>query len=69
MKTYWVIYDDFGCFNFFDSVELYRHARKHIHGLMEYDTHATASFKAESVAGCWKAEDVLKWQDGEEKAE
>lgn len=64
MKTFYVIYDDFGCFNFFDSLESFRYARKHVHGLMECDTMAADSFQAESVSDCWKNEELSKWYEG-----
>lgn len=64
MKTFWWIYDDFGCMNFFDSAEAFRHARNHIHGLMECDTSKCDRFQAEAVADCWKLKDVMNWKDG-----
>lgn len=64
MKTYWWILDEYGIMNFFDSFENFSHARKHIHGMMESDTHHCDSFKAESVEDCWDTASVLKWKDG-----
>lgn len=64
MKTFWVIYDDFGCFNFFSSREDFNYARKHVHGLMEGDTEACDSFQAEDVYDLWTTEELHQWVDG-----
>lgn len=63
MKTYWWILDEWGCMNFFDSYDLFRHARNHIHGLTSWDAPNCDSFQADNVKGCWKEEDVYKWKD------
>lgn len=64
MKRYWWILDEWGCMNFFDSVEAFRHARSHVHGLMESDTYNFGDFQAENVKGCYPLEEILKWKDG-----
>lgn len=64
MKRYFWIVDEWGCMNFFDNISDFRHARKHIHGMMEGDTFHYGDFKAENVEDCWATEDVLKWKDG-----
>lgn len=66
MKTFWVIYDDFGCFNFFSSKRDFDHARNHVHGLMECDSTACDSFQAENVYDVWTTEELLRWRDGME---
>lgn len=64
MKRFWWLVDEWGCMNFFDSAEAYRHARRHVHGLMEGDTSSGDSFMAVDVQNCWKIKDLLKWKDG-----
>lgn len=66
MKTFWVIYDSFGVFNFFGSKEDFDYARKHVHGLMEGDTEAYDSFQAEVVYDLWTKEELLCWKNGME---
>lgn len=64
MKTFWWLVDEWGCMNFFDSVEAYRHARRHVHGMMEGDCHSGDSFEALEVKDCWKMEDLLNFKNG-----
>lgn len=69
MEQYWWILDEWGCLNFFDTVEAYQHARRHVHGLMRGDTVHVGTFHAKGVDDCWKMEDLLNWEDGYQKGD
>lgn len=64
MKNFWWLLDEWGCMNFFDNHESYLYARNNYPGMMEGCCFPGDVFEAESVKGCWKLEELKKYEKG-----